>query len=163
MTDRGVPAILVQQVPEHPKSLATCTHSWGVEQGCIDTIRTFSDDRRSTIVSEERVAAQAANAWAVWDPAEALCDATMCRRQHGGVPVYLDKSHVNPSARHVLSEPLREVLSPLLEGSPGGPRADDPADEVHGACEEVPQRRPRHHTRRSTGADARDDIDSPNH
>ena len=121
VSDRGVPAVLAQQVPEHPKSLATCTHSWGVDQGCINTVRTFSDDRRSTIVAAEVMAARTANASAVWDPAEALCDAALCRREHGGVPVYLDESHVNPSARHVLSEPLREVLSPLLEGSPGGP------------------------------------------
>lgn len=119
VTDRGTPAVLVHEVPEHPRSLATCTHSWGVDQGCVNTPRGFSDDRRSAIVAAERTAAETASA-SVWDPAEALCDATTCRREHEGDPVYLDESHVNPSARQVLSEPLREVLIRVLDSSPRG-------------------------------------------
>jgi peptidoglycan/LPS O-acetylase OafA/YrhL len=119
LREQGVPSLLVYEVPDHPKSLATCTKSWGVDLSCVNTGQDYAASRRApSHEAESSAVAQVPNATA-WDPMPILCDGTTCYREHDGRPIYLDGNHLNPSASSVLARPLQDVLASVL---PAGPR-----------------------------------------
>jgi peptidoglycan/LPS O-acetylase OafA/YrhL len=114
LAELGIRALVVHTVPEHAGPLSDCAYAWGVDIECATSDRTFSDDRRALVVDGERAVVAAQPLASAWDPAQVLCDADVCWRTEGDVPLYLDAHHVTPSARLVLAEPLAEAMERVL-------------------------------------------------
>lgn len=110
LAERGTPTLLVHEVPEHPKSLAACTRSWGTDPSCVNSPLNYAESRRAKSVQAERSAIRASPGAFSWDPANVLCKDALCYREGAGSPLYLDRGHLNPSAARLLSESLREAL-----------------------------------------------------
>ena len=110
LKERGIPALLVHEVPEHPKSLAACTRSWGIDRSCVNSPHEYSTARRALSHKAELDAVANVVGASGWDPVEVLCDGLTCFREHDATPIYLDRSHLNPSAASLLGQPLRGVL-----------------------------------------------------
>lgn len=108
--ERGVPVLLVHEVPEHPKSLAACTRSWGTDSACVNSPTETILQRRSRSFDAETAALKQNPGVVGWDPAATLCNQEKCTRQHDGLPIYLDRNHLNPRAARLLEGPLREVI-----------------------------------------------------
>lgn len=112
----GAPALLVNTVPEHATGLGECVHAWGVSSRCASIERSYVDSQRDVVMAAEELAVASSSRAESWDPAEVLCDDSICVRTSGRTPIYLDKNHVNPSARVVLAPVLEQTMRRLARG-----------------------------------------------
>ena len=114
LTAAGLAVIVIAPIPEMPYDVPGCVARLG--SGRCDLPRAAVEEQRREVLSRLLAMQQRHPRMRVLDLIDALCDASLCRAERGGIPAYLDDHHLTATASRSLLPAAREALRQAAAG-----------------------------------------------
>ncbi|WGF86438.1 acyltransferase family protein [Marinivivus vitaminiproducens] len=123
ITSRGVPVLLVGQVPELGFDVVTCVlrarFNERDERACMETDTESALARLAFSNGVIQLIADGSLMIEAYLPAHSICRKGRCKVAHGGTPIYADDRHLNDIGSTLLAGDLASMIAPHLFASSG--------------------------------------------